>query len=126
MESLGTNTVVVSLELASCLGIHMHTYSHAYTHTHTCTHAHTHTHMHARTHTDERDISPTHKFYSKLSEDELEEEEEEETDFVPSLFRLSDEGGSLTFSLVAEGALSKSQLDPSDGKLHTPPPPLPH
>ena len=45
-------------------------------------------------------------------------QEEADTDFVPSLFRLSDEGGSLEFSLVSEGTLSKRNLDPSDGEVH--------
>ena len=65
---------------------------------------------------DEREISSSHKFYASLSEDPPEEEEEDEsdTDFQPSLFRLSDEGGKLEFSVVSEGSIPKSGLDPAD------------
>lgn len=42
-------------------------------------------------------------------------QEKEDKDFVKSLFRLSDESGSMTFSLVSEGTFTKSMLDPSDG-----------
>ena len=34
--------------------------------------------------------------------------------FVKSLFRLSDEGGKLEFSLVSEGSLPRSSFDPKD------------
>jgi len=66
---------------------------------------------------DEREISSSHKFYTSLSEDPPEEDEEEESDadFQPSLFRLSDEGGQLDFSVVSEGSIPRSLLDPSDG-----------
>lgn len=39
---------------------------------------------------------------------------QDDSDFQPSLFRLSDEGGSLEFSLVSEGSIPRSGLDPSD------------
>lgn len=40
--------------------------------------------------------------------------QEKDDSFTPSLFRLSDEGGKLEFSLVSEGTLSRSSLDPKD------------
>ena len=39
-----------------------------------------------------------------------------DSEFSPSLFRLSDESGSLETSLVAEGSFSYGHLDPKDGK----------
>lgn len=42
-------------------------------------------------------------------------QEKEDKDFVKSLFRLSDESGSMEFSLVSEGSFSRSMLDPKDG-----------
>lgn len=39
---------------------------------------------------------------------------QDDSDFQPSLFRLSDEGGSLEFSLVSEGEIPRGGLDPSD------------
>lgn len=65
---------------------------------------------------DERDISPTHKFYTSLPDEDIEEEAEpeEDTDFQPSLFKLSDEGGSLEVTLVSEGSIPRSLLDSND------------
>ena len=40
--------------------------------------------------------------------------QEKDDSFTPSLFRLSDEGGKLEFSLVSEGSLSRSSLDSKD------------
>ena len=41
-------------------------------------------------------------------------QEERDEKFIKSLFRLSDEGGKLEFSLIAEGSLSRSSLDSKD------------
>ena len=43
-------------------------------------------------------------------------QDQQDTSFNPSLFRLSDESGSLEFSLVSEGSFSRSNLDPNDGR----------
>ena len=40
--------------------------------------------------------------------------QESDESFVKSLFRLSDEGGKLQFSLVSEGSISRSSLDSKD------------
>jgi gelsolin len=66
---------------------------------------------------EERDISASHKFYSHLADGEPEaddENEKEDTEFKASIFRLSDESGKLSFSLVSEGKLSMDFLDPKD------------
>lgn len=39
-----------------------------------------------------------------------------DSDFTPTLFRLSDETGTLERTVVAEGELSRSYLDPKDGE----------
>ena len=36
--------------------------------------------------------------------------------YLPNMYRLSDESGSMEFSLVAEGSLSRSMLESKDGK----------
>ena len=67
---------------------------------------------------DEREISDSHEFYTKLSNDPLEEGEQDESDvntFVPSMFRVSDESGSLEMSLIQESQkLDKGNLDSKD------------
>ena len=40
--------------------------------------------------------------------------QESDDSFVKSIFRLSDEGGKLEFSLVSEGSISRSSLDSKD------------
>eukprot|EP00731_Ephydatia_muelleri_P023680 Em0015g1263a len=63
---------------------------------------------------DERDTPSSHKFYTTLSEDALEKENQEVEDFKPVLFRLSDETGKMEFSVVSEGSLPRSALDEKD------------
>lgn len=64
---------------------------------------------------DERDISPSHKFYSFLKdENEEEEEEEDDPDFVKSLFRLSDASGDLQMTKEGEGSIGRDKLDEND------------
>jgi len=64
---------------------------------------------------DESDTPSTHEFYKKLPDVDVEKDEVECDDtFVKSLFRLSDEGGKLEFSLVSEGSLPRSSFDPKD------------
>lgn len=64
---------------------------------------------------DERELSPGHKFYTALPDVEVEgQETEDDSDFQPTLLRVSDEGGSLETTLVAEGKLSRDSLDPKD------------
>lgn len=65
---------------------------------------------------DERDISPSHRFYSSLPDVDLEEDDEEadDADFTPVLLRVSDETGSLETTLVSEGNLDRGSLDPKD------------
>ena len=96
---------------------------------------------------DERDISPSHKFYNSLPDVDVEKDEQEvgllysivrsvvlcntavreahiivyllcpqdDSDFQPTLLRVSDETGSLETSIVAEGDLPRASLDPKDG-----------
>jgi gelsolin len=64
---------------------------------------------------DERDISPTHRFYGPLPNVDIEQDEQEDdSDFQPTLLRVSDEGGSLETSVVSEGNLDRGNLDPKD------------
>ncbi|XP_022092737.1 gelsolin-like protein 2 [Acanthaster planci] len=63
---------------------------------------------------DERDIPSSHKFYEKLPDQEVEKEEEDDTDFQPSIFRVSDETGSMEMTLVSEGKLGRSYLESKD------------
>jgi gelsolin len=64
---------------------------------------------------DERDISPSHKFYNSLPDVDVEkDEQEDDSDFQPTLLRVSDETGSLETSIVAEGNLARGSLDPKD------------
>ena len=41
-------------------------------------------------------------------------QDDDSASFTKSLFRLSDEGGKLEFSLVSEGKVARSSLDPKD------------
>ncbi|WP_411026887.1 hypothetical protein, partial [Salmonella sp. s55044] len=67
-------------------------------------------------------ISANHIFYEKLpqggegdvDDDDDDDEKDDSATFVQCLFRLSNEGGELTFEKVAEGEISRSQLDSSD------------
>lgn len=66
---------------------------------------------------EEGGIPQSHIFYERLPETDEEDddgEDEEDGDFQPSVFRLSNESGSLEFSLVSEGELLKSSLDSND------------
>ena len=42
--------------------------------------------------------------------------QEDDSDFSPSLLRVSDEAGSLEVTLVSEGRLGRGSLDPKDGE----------
>ncbi|XP_064392049.1 gelsolin-like protein 2 [Halichondria panicea] len=64
---------------------------------------------------EERDVTPNHKFYSSLSDGTAEKEpEEDDSDFVKSLLRLSDASGELEMKLEGTGSLPRSKLDPKD------------
>jgi len=69
---------------------------------------------------DERDASTSHKFYENLPDKPYTRPDVKKTvhsdigSFKKSLFRLSDESGSLNFSLISEGSVPKSMLDDKD------------
>jgi gelsolin len=63
---------------------------------------------------DEREISESHKFYEKLPDVELETEDDDDSDFKASIFRVSDETGSMEMTLVSEDDLNRSYLDSKD------------
>ncbi|XP_028408310.1 gelsolin-like protein 2 [Dendronephthya gigantea] len=66
---------------------------------------------------DEREISTSHKFYSLLQEGDAPGNDDDDDDcdsFNPSLFKLSDEGGSLEMTLVSEGSIPKDMLRSDD------------
>ncbi|XP_065890487.1 gelsolin-like protein 2 [Dysidea avara] len=64
---------------------------------------------------DEREISAGHEFYKSLPDEPLDkDEEEDDSSFVKSIFRLSDESGKMEFSLVSEGNFQRSVLDSND------------
>lgn len=69
---------------------------------------------------DEFNTSKNHVFYQILSDDPITQEEKEDefdTDFEPSLFRLSDATGEMLFTLISKKCIRKSDLDPMDGLL---------
>nr|CAC87029.1 gelsolin [Suberites domuncula] len=64
---------------------------------------------------DEREISESHKFYSYFNDDNEEEpDEQDDPDFVKSLFRLSDQSGELERTLEGTGSMPRSTLDEND------------
>ncbi|XP_041379050.1 gelsolin-like protein 1 [Gigantopelta aegis] len=66
---------------------------------------------------EEWDTPETHKFFTFLSPDppeDIDGDDEIDDSFKPSLFRLSNESGSLKFNLVSEGSIPKASLDPKD------------
>ncbi|XP_038061933.1 gelsolin-like protein 2 [Patiria miniata] len=63
---------------------------------------------------DESGISTNHRFYEKLPDKPVEKEEETDSSFPPSIFRVSDETGSLETTLVSEGKLARSFLESKD------------
>nr|WAQ15590.1 severin/fragmin [Halisarca dujardinii] len=67
---------------------------------------------------DEREIGPSHKFYSALSDEPLDAEEapdeNDSSSFSPVMIRVSDATGSMQTNTVEEGDLHRSSLDTSD------------
>ncbi|XP_071829544.1 gelsolin-like protein 2 [Apostichopus japonicus] len=63
-------------------------------------------------------ISNNHHFYESLpvdgEDDDDDDEEDDSGNFTPTLFRLSNDSGELTFSNEGEGEIMKSGLDSSD------------
>ncbi|KAL5015442.1 hypothetical protein ScPMuIL_009712 [Solemya velum] len=67
---------------------------------------------------EENRLGPEHQFYAMLSDDvpddDDDDDEVDDPDAKTQLFRLSDAAGQLTFNMIKEGPVGKSDFDPKD------------